>query len=758
MGVRLRNTFYSIDGVTWQMDIHDTSYSSAVQLFDSAPPGFELKYSGDKERYDPIFASECSVYALAQGAVVEDLITDIAAATEGRFFLRLYKNSTLYWSGKLLSDKIKKEDIYYPYAVNITFTDGIGALKDIYFSNSGILYTGREDFIGIICKILTKTGIADLFGADDNFLKTCVHWYDAHHNFYANWDPLKYTDIYHESFYNYDETTGNQAKKCWEVLEEILITFGCHIKQCAGVFQIIQPNEYINNYLMTRTYSKTGTQLSYNYYENYRTAIGNYTRLTGGIYSYYPPLFYVSRKYNYKQSSLGRNILPVLTAYNPAVAFLSDIAGSGTEFLKFYGIVNEIFTFSEYQDPFFAKYRVDVIITKGDGTKQYMYNGANGDAPPSWSANSAHYMTFWSASGLHPKLFYNAPFPIQFNSALNPWDATGTFRFQLLGLYDDIGGAVYVPTGTYSYTFTCLDFLMELMYGAQLSGEGMVFFKAENITAGNKSKILELAEAFIGDGPNRLSLGRLKTYDGSTWINSTLWGIKSSPKTRKIHQLLVDEVLLGQQVPADIFEGNIYSTTYSAEKCLVFADDSIWVPLNVVLNGNDDVWKGQFWKMKLATASPQIGLTLSPGNYDPLAEWYLQAWDSEPLTETEIDENLEINQTEGALQENLIALTGQAKALQEIMSIAYLSTAITAGSTLEIISVGAIMDKLLASGDQVKIISPAWGFFEILQLAADQGAGDMKLTIESHTFENDYPKGSRIIFNMYDLLKKIFDT
>jgi hypothetical protein len=707
----------------------------------------------DKDRYDPIFASECTVYCLVENAGFESFIADISNATEGRFFVRIYKTGALQWTGKLLQDKIRKADQYFPYDFTISFTDGIGALKDIDFDNGGVLYNGRENFIGIICKILGKTGIQGLFGTNDSFLKTCVHWYDAHHNFYANWDPLKYSDVDHAAFYNY-ENEANEPKACYDVLSEILYTFGCHLKQAAGVFQIVQPNEYINNYLMTRTYSKSGIMLSYNYYENYRTDYTVFSRMVGGIYSYFPSLYYVKRKYIYKQSPQGSNIIPEQTAYDPAVDFLSGLSGGNNEYLTFSGSVNEIYTLNQYQSGAWrVKYRIDIIITKGDGTKRYLTNGSNGNGAIVWSADSAQYMTFWSDCGLDPTLYYNDFFEINFTTPAIPWDATGTFRFRKLGYYD-MNGNVFTIIGGISFSFTCCEFLLEMIYQNQVVSAGEITFTANNTTYGDKSKKIDVPNAFIGDGPYTLSLGRIKTYDGSTWINSTVWSIKTGSQQKKIHQLLVDEIMLGQQVPCDIYEGSLCVTVYSAEKCLVFSDNTVWVPLSISYAAYSDAWTGQWWKMKLQSSSPQTGLYLEAGNYDPAAEWYLKAWDSEPVDEEETDDPSPlpvINEQ----QYRIAQLINKLQAFTDLMSITRLTTAVTEGDNMISLDVSEIADQILASGDRVMLINTGDGITEEVQLDALQSAGDTTLTIVAHTFVNSFPMGTRIIFNIYNLIKKL---
>lgn len=750
MGVRLRNEFGSLEGVAWKLDVIDEDYSSSVLTFATEPPGFQLKYSGGKERYDPIQASQCTVFGLVEDSDLEDLIDDVASAGEGRFFLKVYKNTALFWTGKMLMDKATKQDQYYPYSFSMNFTDGIGALKDLEFTNSGVLYTGRETLIGIIAKILGKTGIADQFGSGDAFIKTCVHWYDAHQNFYAMWCPLKYTDLNHMAFYDYSNGE-NKPKKAWEILEEILLTFGCQIKQSSGVFQIIQPNELANNYIMTRTFTKTGAYITYNYWETYRVSSANFDKLTGGVSKYFPPLYFVRRYYNYSQSPEGTNLIPDQTTYDPAVNFLTDVSGGNDEYLTFEGIIQESFTLSQYEEPFKVKYRLDVVITKSDGTKRYLYNGANGSSGYSWSTQPNQYVTLWSFCGLDPTLQYNGFTEFVFATPEIPWDASGTFRFRKIGYYN-LQGNLYTMLGGISFSFYCDDFLFELIYQNQASSEGVITFRADNTNVGDYSKIIELPDSKIGDGPNLYSLGRLKTSDGSTWVNSTLWSIKSGSENKKIHQLLVNEILKGQQQPVEIIDATFSSDTYSGEKCLVIGP-AVYIPMNISLSARDDAWKGQWWKIKLQSAAIETGLWIEPGVYEPTYDWYLKSWDVENISEDEESNPNAI--AKSLLPDRTSKLLSQGQNSAFLQSVAILNEHIAEGDIKTSLTVESIIAQILISGDKVYLVSPVDFGKQEMTVNTKQEPGNTTLTIDSITAQQDFPIGSYIIMSTYDLVRKI---
>ena len=754
MGVRLRNEFNSIDAIAWKIDVIDEDYAAAVLTFETESPGFQLKYAAGDEPWDPIHASQAKVFGLVEDSDLEDLIDDLADSGEDRFFVKIYKDASLYWTGKMLIDQASKQDRYYPYAFDMTFTDGVGALKDIDFDNSGTLYTGREDITGIILKILDKTGIADQFGANDDFLKTCVHWYDAHHPdpFYAKWCPLKYTDIDHMAFYDY-ENEENKPKKCWEILEDILVTFGCVLKQADGLFQIIQPNELINETIMTRTFDKSGTFNSYAYFEQYMVNSGSYDKLAGGMTRYLPPLQYVQRKYLYKQSPEGTNIIPEQDKYETAVDFITDVSGGNDEYLMFASALHIILELSQVQEPFKIKWRMDIVITKSDASKRYLYNGPNGTDAYSWSTNSNHYVTIWSMIGMNQRTYYNIFQGINFNTNELPWDATGTFRFRFVNFYTEKGDEVFHIQGSSDMEYIC-DFHLLLIYENQVAPEGTLIFKATNDNTGEYSKALDLPDSHIGDGPNLYSLGRLETSDGSTTINSTLWGFKDGARDTKIHQLLVNETISRRQQPVDVFSASYVSSAYSAEKCFLVGA-AVYIPMNITLSAKDDIWQGQWWKLKLSGYTPETGLWIEPAVYEAGYVWNLKNWSTQNLVEDEEDVPNDVDNRVGMPSSATNDLMAQVQTLTDILKIAQLNENISTGDAKAAITVDLMDTQVLQAGDVIRIVGRGGGYFEELVVSSDQAPGATSISVVSNTFENDFQLGCKVIMSIYKLIGKI---
>ena len=760
---RYRSHFYSTEDVYWQIEITDIGYSGSGTECYLAPPGFTLQYQNVKERFDPVIGSSCKLHLLITDAVVRGFLTDLAITDASNYFLKIWRNSAFFWGGMLIDDLIKMEDMPYPYQVDLSFSDNLGQLKEIEFSNAGTKYTGWEDMIGIITKCLTKTGITGLWGTNDQFLKTCVQWYDANHVFAVNLDPLKYSRVDHAAFH-LTEGDGDEvvitAPRTYEVLTQILYTFGARIYLSRGMFHIFQINEYVNEALITRVYKKDGTFISGSYADNCITNSSDLDRLTGAIESFMPPLLEAKRKYVFKQSPLGSQSLPPQSLYETAVNCLNDFAGGNGEKLRFTGKVLTEFVFSGQHVPFCVKFRMNIIITKADGTKNYLTNG-DGIGPYIWSSNSAHYCTVWVNVFTEEVSFIE---DILFTTATIPWNCTATFKFYKLGYYlpDHTTSKTPEELNITSFNYWCEEFFLQelysLYYNAPNAGE--VTFKCVNTFIGTfAGKVcFEIPDAVIGDGPNIGSLGRIQAYGGGAWVNSTEWRIKNDITNEwNIGQLLVNQIILGQQLPVDKWEGDFVSSVFTADKCIKLAMGTTpetytyWLMLGGSFSASTDQWKLYLFRLKFMRVTGQVGLWLDEDTELPLAEWNNQEWENEDIDTTE--------RTAPAIMPDTIECTiplsqtmTREVNLMELLYITRLDEYITSGDVKTELDVTEIADALLLDNDVLFIVRPTDFYATQITLSADQAAGAVTLSIDSKTFTEDYPAGSWIIFKAYNLL------
>lgn len=773
--IRYRNEFYSTEGTFWKIDIIDTSFSGSPAEFTCTAPNFTLSYKGNKERFDPIITSELRVSAWVQDAAFETFILDIAGANEQRFFAKLYKDSVFQWGGMMLVDDIQKEDIAFPYEFEMVFTDGLGTLKDKLFwdtdATPDALWQGKETFIEFIIKLLAKTGTAELWSGSDDFLATNVQWYDVHHNFYLNADPLQYSKIAHEAFYEY-ENKENKAGDCYDILQELLYTFGARIQLVQGMFKITQINESINTRRLFRFYSYTGTLRSYSVKTDLDLTDTYYDFLTGGIFSYLPPLERVEKKYLYKTSPVGSNYLPDQSSYTPAVDLIGTVPGEssylfGSSEQNQGSVVIQRFTWGAGSPPtdmiagyFLIRYRLDLIITNGVETRYLtnidpvtgnVWEGVYywADVPVNAISGQPNCVKIQDSMQYHTSGFYFKALPIGFLTPFNDLTGTcsGTFEFQHIGFFNTSG--VQITIANLTFSFFCSHFRLSLWGGGTINyPDGEVNFRAYNANVNLKSKVLTFPDAHIGDGPIVGALGAITTYDGATWIPSTWWKIKKTGTQKKIHQLMVNEVIAGQQIPTDTYKGRIISPTYTPEKTLVFPDVTRWLVLNVTLDGKQDIWSGEWFKLNYQSVATQTGLWLSAGNYDPAQQWDLQSWTLESYTEEEEDNPLEpFYDSAGSLQLDVYNNSTSIFNVFNMLSVAILNETIAAGETRVEILVRNYLYQAVNNGTHLLILNSNYEGTEIVSISKPLVATP-NIEIESKLFTTEQVEGSFIILLM----------
>jgi hypothetical protein len=83
---------------------------------------------------------------------VEDLVD---SGDENRFTVIIEKDSTLYWRGKLLPERIAIPDRNFTEATLIA-SDGLGRLQSLPYDDSGVLYEGWETYKNHLYNILSK--------------------------------------------------------------------------------------------------------------------------------------------------------------------------------------------------------------------------------------------------------------------------------------------------------------------------------------------------------------------------------------------------------------------------------------------------------------------------------------------------------------------------------------------------------------------------------------------------------------------------
>ncbi len=138
------------------------------------------------------------------------------------------------------------------------------------------------------------------------------------------------------------------------------------------------------------------------------------------------------------------------------------------------------------------------------------------------------------------------------------------------------------------------------------------FYRAKNAPGGTTVKtgvIYEVPNLFIGSAPN--GVGRLETYNFTTssWdAFDPTWRAFNTGTGVRITQLLVEQILKGQNKGARVFNGQIKTTDTSILPYYfgIVIDGTTFVPYQVTLNGNSDTWSGEYYEIALNSTGQTI--------------------------------------------------------------------------------------------------------------------------------------------------------
>ena len=583
MALRLYSEFTSNEGTQWKIEIYDRSFSSSS--FSFSCNGFRLNYSTpEDERESPLKTSKIIIQGWNNDSDFDTFITDLVARNQTDVQVKILKDAVIYWAGNVLTDISILEDMSKPYIFNIEATDGLAMLKDLAFDNDGTLYTGFDRIIEHLNKILTKTDLLDFWSASDYYLREIVNWQEKD---MAAGSTIYNTEINHSAFI-FENDEELQALNCYEVLEQICRLFFVRFYLAEGQWMFAQIPEFDNNSLSTYKFKKDNTNISEN--KDYRITPD---RLAGGSTTFFPALKTIKVEYKYKQG-YHNNLLKTQDDYKTAVD-IGNVDGGSNEKLIFKGILYETYEGGAPADAFYSVF--DLRIKVGI----YYLEGNVGD--PRFKPRSPENLEWTSTSTNKVKVYtdykkmkgdYQHPFYFSF---ITPEITGGSdaceFEFDL-DEHHKSDGDNFSPVGTYDYETK--EFDLQIIFTGGITQEGIKQFKAENDNANKTEIVKKLPETILGNGVNTYSDGRLKIYNGASWVNADEWEYNADANYFDINQLKINEILRGQSVLREKYQGVFVGKNLTANS-IIAKDSKKFILIGANFNANMDEWSGEWFEI-----------------------------------------------------------------------------------------------------------------------------------------------------------------
>ena len=564
MAARYSTTFTNLDDVEYKVEILDSEYSGTASDFDFADTsGFLLTHEADENRFTPIIPSSCTIQMMIQ---VTDayFIADLSAQSDNRFFLQISRKDTdwkVIWIGEIATDLIEYTDEYYPFPIQLQAFDTLSLLKNIPFpATAGT----RKHFIQQLFTLIGKTRILDKLPNPSTVLRTAVQWYESQMfttSPAATLDPLSQSACYHDAWMYWDDKLGTQYLSCWDVLEQIAYRFGAQFFFEEGAFNFIQVN-------------RPGTSLNFRYYNNAmgKTTGTEYVTFSGanrneGKFSFVPAIGTAKVIYPFSLGVNSNNLLPSQSTFETAVS-IGNIQGGAEEQLLFSGTLNIFMTTSETEP--LGEPHVWIFHLKINIGSYYL---TNENGYPQWTTNSAKYFKVKSVVIAILKN-YSRTIPISFTTPYIPASGAATFQLIRYGFEDELGASFTLPY-SYTPTYYASGFTLRLKIDETMFDAGELLFEetntANSITRYNST--IELPDLILGDGPHEYAKGRIMVYDAGTasWvISEEEWAIDGIGTGININNLLLKEIIAGQDKPRRVFDGTIFNSRGGMIKMVSF--------------------------------------------------------------------------------------------------------------------------------------------------------------------------------------------
>jgi hypothetical protein len=160
--------------------------------------------------------------------------------------------------------------------------------------------------------------------------------------------------------------------------------------------------------------------------------------------------------------------------------------------------------------------------------------------------------------------------------------------------------ASWTPSSYGIYSYDVFEPFASVSYYDEDDEDQELIYTATNTVYGGgtvaSTATLELPDTTIGDGPDNIYIGHLRSYSTSTltWYNTTGWRIKVYDNYIKLHQLSVNQALTGQRVPVERIQATWVNSSITAVSTLVIGI-KVYVPLMITIYPESDEVSGEWY-------------------------------------------------------------------------------------------------------------------------------------------------------------------
>lgn len=244
------------DNTQLTVEIYEKDYSGAIKTYDAVNINLESNSSGD-EPLPAIVSSQLNVSFLVSDADAASTFPDLLSFDDRKYFVKFYNGATLLWCGFLFNDYVSLPFSTGFVQVDIVAIDGLSLLEYTTFDTVGaISLNSLSRLIDVIAECINLIDYPDPI----SMITSCSYYAEGmfDRSDAAGDEPFSQSYILRRDI---------QGKTYYEVLENIVSSFGCRLFQSDGQWQLLAINEmaqttrYYTQYFLSPSVSigNTGT-------------------------------------------------------------------------------------------------------------------------------------------------------------------------------------------------------------------------------------------------------------------------------------------------------------------------------------------------------------------------------------------------------------------------------------------------------------------------------------------------------------------
>jgi hypothetical protein len=566
-----------------------------------------LTISGQPNHEDhrcTIISTKCSMTMVIDRVGVEDFITNLALADEGRYWIRVYRGATMIFIGMVVVDGAFIEDEDYPYYFKVNAVDALYQLKNIEATASDIELTYGFSALDYIHGLFKLTDLPEFY-TTETFLQTYGGWRSASQTDTTG-NPFLLYAIHRKAF---DRVQGDSEKKtkAIDVLDQILFIQHSRIYFSNGTYHIEQWPYRANNTSLERW----RYDIDLNEISNDTGITGlNVTfdgvtldRLRGGRQTLLHPLKEVRIKY---QHDAINDYWALDNFYTVGTNLTENDVLVATATQKLYWGFQSRLENLEYSTTTGNAKGVIFRFTIKIGTK-YLKKVVTGGT----LANPTFGPISWETSLSYFEYVYYLP-----DYAKEPFVQANWETPNPLGSDFTVGNRYNFEISMISLEYLDMNGSRQSILGKYILNENRLFAYpidgANDVTeitettyyakgAASNSRLLEI-ETIVGEGPEPLSVGGIRAKVGLFWEgNKEDWGSSS----KNILQLLANSYMAFRKKPCHLLDTWTWIKTFWKPAEVIEWDSRKWAVLQYSYDTISEEIKGRW----IEIAFDDTGLT-----------------------------------------------------------------------------------------------------------------------------------------------------